>query len=64
MFSLGRTKAGIYPFWEQDDRCVIKDIVAIPSSISAITVMMYEIAGENVSLGSGLTQRAHIAGPG
>jgi Tautomerase enzyme len=28
-----------------------------------LVVMLYEIAGENVSLGSGLAQRAHIAGP-
>ena len=38
-------------------------VVAAVKIAPADLVVMYEIAGENVSVGSGLAQRAHIAAP-
>jgi Tautomerase enzyme len=40
-----------------------KVVAAVKITPADLVVMLYEIAGENVSLGSGLAQRAHIAGP-
>ena len=40
-----------------------KVVAAVKIAPADLVVMMYEIAGENVSLGSGLAQRVHIAGP-
>jgi hypothetical protein len=40
-----------------------KVVAAVKIAPADLVVMMYEIAGENVSVGSGLAQRAHIAGP-
>ena len=40
-----------------------KVVAAIKIAQADLVVMLYEIAGENVSLGSGLAQRAHIAAP-
>ena len=40
-----------------------KVLAAVKIAPADLVVMMYEIAGENVSFGSGLAQRAHIAGP-
>jgi hypothetical protein len=40
-----------------------KVVAAARIAPADLVVMMYEVAGENVSLGSGLAQRAHIAGP-
>jgi hypothetical protein len=40
-----------------------KVVAAVKIAPSDLVVMMYEIAGENVSVGSGLAQRAHIAAP-
>src|ERR1700733_9044836 len=39
-----------------------KVVAAVKIAPADLVVMLYEIAGENVSLGSGLAQRAHIAG--
>jgi len=36
-------------------------VAAVEIAPADLVVMLYEIAGENVSLGSGLAQRAHIA---
>jgi hypothetical protein len=38
-----------------------KIVAAVKISPSDLVVLLYEIAGENVSFGSGLAQRAHIA---
>jgi hypothetical protein len=38
-----------------------KVVAAIKISPADLVVLLYEIAGENVSFGSGLAQRAHIA---
>ena len=38
-----------------------KVVAAVKIAPADLVVMLYEIAGENVSLGSGLAQRAHIA---
>jgi 4-oxalocrotonate tautomerase len=38
-----------------------KVVAAIKISPADLVVMLYEIAGENASFGSGLAQRAHIA---
>jgi hypothetical protein len=40
-----------------------KVAAAVKIAPADLVIMMYEIAGENVSVGSGLAQRAHIAGP-
>ena len=40
-----------------------KVVAAVKIASADLVVMLYEVAGENVSLGSGLAQRAHIAGP-
>ena len=40
-----------------------KIVAAIKISPADLVVLLYEIAGENVSFGSGLAQRAHIAAP-
>ena len=40
-----------------------KVVAVVKIAPADLVVMLYEIAGENVSLGSGLAQRAHIAGP-
>ena len=40
-----------------------KVVAAVKIGPADLVVMLYEIAGENVSLGSGLAQRVHIAGP-
>jgi hypothetical protein len=40
-----------------------KVVAAVQIAPADLVVMMYEIAGENVSVGSGLAQRGHIAGP-
>jgi hypothetical protein len=36
-------------------------VAAVKISPSDLVVLLYEIAGENASFGSGLAQRAHIA---
>jgi hypothetical protein len=38
-----------------------KIVAAVKISPTDLVVLLYEIAGENVSFGSGLAQRAHIA---
>jgi hypothetical protein len=38
-----------------------KIVAAVKISPSDLVVLLYEIAGENASFGSGLAQRAHIA---
>ena len=38
-------------------------VAAIKISPADLVVLLYEVAGENVSFGSGLAQRAHIAAP-
>ena len=38
-----------------------KIVAAVKISPADLVVMLYEIAGENASFGSGLAQRAHIA---
>jgi Tautomerase enzyme len=38
-----------------------KVVAAVKIAPADLVVMLYEIAGENASLGSGLAQRAHIA---
>jgi len=38
-----------------------KIVAAVGISPADLVVMLYEIAGENVSFGGGLAQRAHIA---
>ena len=38
-----------------------KVVAAVKTAPADLVVMLYEIAGENVSLGSGLAQRAHVA---
>ena len=40
-----------------------KVVAAIKIAPADLVVMLYEVAGENVSLGSGLAQRSHIAAP-
>ena len=40
-----------------------KIVAAIKISPADLVVLLYEVAGENVSFGSGLAQRAHIAAP-
>jgi hypothetical protein len=40
-----------------------KIVAAVKISPADLVVLLYEIAGENVSFGSGLAQRAHIAAP-
>ena len=40
-----------------------KVVAAVKIAPADLVVMLYEIAGENVSLGSGLAQRARIAAP-
>jgi hypothetical protein len=40
-----------------------KVVAAVKISPADLVVLLYEVAGENVSFGSGLAQRAHIAGP-
>ena len=41
-----------------------KVVAAAKISPADLVIMLYEIAGENASFGSGLTQRAHIAPQG
>ena len=40
-----------------------KVVAAVRISPADFLVLLYEVAGENSSFGSGLAQRAHIAGP-
>ena len=40
-----------------------KVVAAVKISPADLVVLLYEVAGENASFGSGLAQRAHIAGP-
>jgi Tautomerase enzyme len=40
-----------------------KIVAAVKISPADLVVLLYEVAGENVSFGSGLAQRAHIAAP-
>jgi hypothetical protein len=40
-----------------------KVVAAVRISPADLVVLLYEVAGENISFGSGLAQRAHIAGP-
>ena len=40
-----------------------KVVAAVKISPADLVVLLYEVAGENISFGSGLAQRAHIAGP-
>ena len=40
-----------------------KVVAAVRISPADFVVLLYEVAGENISFGSGLAQRAHIAGP-
>ena len=40
-----------------------KVVAAVKIAPADLVVMLYEVAGENASFGSGLAQRAHIAGP-
>lgn len=40
-----------------------KLVAAVKISPADLVVLLYEVAGENISFGSGLAQRAHIAGP-
>jgi hypothetical protein len=40
-----------------------KIVAAVKISPADLVVLLYEVAGENISFGSGLAQRAHIAGP-
>jgi phenylpyruvate tautomerase PptA (4-oxalocrotonate tautomerase family) len=40
-----------------------KVVAAVKIAPADLVVMMHEIAAENVSVGSGLAQRAHIAAP-
>lgn len=40
-----------------------KVVAAVKIAPADLVVMLYEIAGENVSVGSGFAQRAHIAAP-
>ncbi len=41
-----------------------KIVAAAKISPADLVVLLYEIAGENISFGSGLAQRAHIAASG
>ena len=41
-----------------------KTVAAVKISPADLVVLLYEIAGENISFGSGLAQRAHIAASG
>ena len=41
-----------------------KVVAAVGISPADLVIMLYEIAGENASFGSGLAQRAHIASQG
>ena len=40
-----------------------KVVAAVKISPADLVVLLYEVADENISFGSGLAQRAHIAGP-
>jgi hypothetical protein len=40
-----------------------KVVAAVKIAAADLVVLLYEVAGENASFGSGLAQRAHIAGP-
>jgi hypothetical protein len=40
-----------------------KVVAAVKISPAGLVVLLYEVPGENISFGSGLAQRAHIAGP-
>jgi 4-oxalocrotonate tautomerase len=40
-----------------------KIVAAVKISPADLVVLLYEVAGENISFGSGLAQRAHIGGP-
>jgi len=40
-----------------------KIVAAARISPADLVVLLYEVAGENISFGSGLAQRAHIAAP-
>ena len=40
-----------------------KIVAAVEISPADLVVLLYEVAGENISFGCGLAQRAHIAGP-
>lgn len=40
-----------------------KVVAAVKISSADLVVLLCEVAGENISFGSGLAQRAHIAGP-
>ena len=40
-----------------------KVVAAVKIAPADLVVMLYEVAGENASFGSGLAQRARIAGP-
>jgi hypothetical protein len=40
-----------------------KVVAAVKISPADLVFLLYEVAGENISFGSGLAQRAHIAGP-
>ena len=40
-----------------------KIVAAVKISPADLVVLLYEVAGENISFGSGLAQRAHIAAP-
>ena len=40
-----------------------KVVAAVKIAPADLVVLLYEVAGENASFGSGLAQRAHIAGP-
>ena len=39
-----------------------KVVAAVEISPADLVVLLYEVAGENISFGSGLAQRAHVAG--
>jgi Tautomerase enzyme len=59
-FITGRPKETRLALLESLNEKVVPAVKIAPADL---VVMLYEIAGENVSLGSGLAQRAHIAGP-
>jgi hypothetical protein len=40
-----------------------KVVAAVKISPADLVILLYEVAGENISFGSGLAQRAHIASP-
>jgi hypothetical protein len=40
-----------------------KVVAAVKIAAADLVVLLYEVAGENASFGSGLAQRAHVAGP-